>query len=86
MSETRTSDLAILLGHALQCEVCRNRLLAETDRVLVGKKITTEQRASLARLTQEDFENSLTLAAAAGLAASELTEGANHPRARLRHF
>ena len=86
MNSDRTSDLAIVLGHAFQCEDCRNRLLNEPERVLVGRKITREQREQLSRLTPQEFGNSQTLAAAVGLSAAELLEGVNHPRARLRHF
>ena len=86
MNSDRTSDLAILLGHAFQCEDCRNRLLNEPERVLVGRKITQQQREQLLKLTPQEFGNSQTLAAAVGLSAAELLEGVNHPRARLRHF
>ena len=86
MTSDRTSDLAILLGHAFQCEDCRNRLLDEPERVLVGRKLTQEQRERLTKLTPQDFGNSQTLAAAVGLSAADLVEGVNHPRARLRHF
>ena len=86
MNSDRTSDLAIILGHAFQCEDCRNRLLNEPERVLVGRKITREQREQLLKLTPQEFGNSQTLAAAVGLSAAELLEGVNHPRARLRHF
>ncbi|MCS6844073.1 MAG: hypothetical protein NZ528_07100 [Caldilineales bacterium] len=86
MHETRTSDLAILLGHALQCEACRERLLTAPDRVLVGRKISAEQRSQVAALRNEDFESAAALAAAVGLSLPELVEGQNHPRARLRHL
>ena len=86
MNSDRTSDLAIVLGHAFQCEDCRNRLLNEPERVLVGRKITQQQREHLLKLTPQEFGNSQTLAAAVGLSAAELLEGVNHPRARLRHF
>ncbi|MCB0236149.1 MAG: hypothetical protein KDG58_18335, partial [Anaerolineae bacterium] len=75
MSSDRTSDLAILLGHAMQCEPCRDRLLTEPDRVVVGRKITNEQRARLAQLSPEDFESAVILAAAVGLDVNELREG-----------
>lgn len=86
MQETRVSDLAILLGHALQCEACRERLLAAPDRVLVGRKISTEQRGQVVKLRAEDFESTAALAAAVGMPLAELVEGQNHPRARLRHL
>ena len=86
MNSDRTSDLAILLGHAFQCEDCRNRLLDEPERVLIGRKLTQQQRERLTKLTPQDFGNSQTLATAVGLSAAELVEGVNHPRARLRHF
>lgn len=86
MQETRASDLAILLGHALQCEACRERLLTAPDRVLVGRKISAEQRGQVAKLKAEDFESAAALAAAVGMSLAELVEGQNHPRARLRHL
>ena len=64
MNSDRTSDLAILLGHAFQCEDCRKRLLEEPDRVLVGRKLTQQQRERLTKLTPQDFGNSQTLATA----------------------
>jgi hypothetical protein len=82
----RTSDLAVLLGHAMQCEVCRERLLAAPERATVGRKLTADQRERLLQLTAEDFENSQTLATAVGLSPQELREGIDHPRARLRHL
>lgn len=82
----RVSDLAVLLGHVMQCEMCRERLLESPERATMGRKMTTEQRRLIARLTPEDFENANILAAAVGISASELNEGINHPRARLRHL
>lgn len=82
----RASDLAVLLGHAMQCEMCRERLLAAPERAAVGRKMSAEQRKRLLALTSEDFENSQTLAAAVGLSVQELREGIDHPRARLRHL
>lgn len=82
----RTSDLAILLGHAMQCEMCRDRLLAAPERATIGRKLSNEQRERLLRLSNEDFENAQTLAAAVGLSPQELREGIDHPRARLRHL
>ncbi len=82
----RTSDLAVLLGHAMQCEECRDRLLAAPERIAVGRKMSADQRERLLALSSEDFENAQILAAAAGLSAQELREGIDHPRARLRHL
>ena len=86
MTSSRTSDLAILLGHALQCEDCRQRMLAEPERVLIGRKLTDSQRELLLQLAPEDFENSTTLAGAFEMDVAELMEATNHPRARLRHL
>ena len=82
----RASDLAVLLGHAMQCEECRERLLAAPERAVVGRKLSAEQRKRLLALTSEDFESAQTLAAAVGLSVQELREGTDHPRARLRHL
>lgn len=86
MSVDRTSDLAILLGHAVQCEECRDRLLQEPERVLVGRKISNQQRELLSQLSPEAFENMSALAGVVGLDVNELRDGVNHPRARMRHF
>ena len=86
MPSSRTSDLAILLGHVLQCEICRARLLDEPDRVVIGRKLTEAQRNMLRNLSQQDLENVETLASALDLEVAELKEGFNHPRARLRHL
>lgn len=86
MQDQRTSDLAILLGHALQCEQCRDRLLAAPERALVGRKVSAEQRSLVAALTYEAFESSATLAGAVGLSPLELIEAQNHPRTRMRHI
>lgn len=86
MTSDRTSDLAILLGHAFQCEECCSRLLAEPERAIVGRKLSQEQRARLLKLTAQDFGSIQSLASAVGVSASELVEGVNHPRARLRHL
>lgn len=86
MNSDRTSDAAILLGHVFQCEECRNRLLREPERVIVGRKLTAEQRRSLVKLTPQDFSNTQTLSAATGIGVAEIVEGINHPRARLRHL
>ena len=82
----RTSDLAILLGHAMQCEMCRDRLLGAPERAAVGRKLSNEQRERLLHLSNEDFESAQTLAAAVGLSPQELRDGIDHPRARLRHL
>ena len=86
MPSSRTSDLAILLGHVLQCESCRSRLLEEPERVMVGRKLTEEQRERLRNLSQADLENAETLASAMSLDVVVLREGLSHPRARLRHL
>ena len=86
MPSSRTSDLAILLGHVLQCESCRARLLEEPERVIIGRKLTEDQRAKLRNLSPKDLENAEALAGAMGLSVAQLKEGFNHPRARLRHL
>ena len=86
MPPSRTSDLAILLGHELQCESCCARLLEEPERVIIGRKLTADQREKLRNLSPQDLENAETLAGAMGLGVAELKEGFNHPRARLRHL
>lgn len=86
MSTSRASDVAILLGHALQCEECRTRVLDEPERVMVGRKLSAAQRERLASLSPEDFESAQTLANSMGISVAELFEGVDHPRARLRHL
>jgi len=86
MRDHRTSDLVIMLAHTLQCEKCRQRLLDDPARLSIGRKLTAEQRERLMALEPEHFETSATLARATGLNASDLIEGMDHPRARLRHL
>ncbi|MEA3334500.1 MAG: hypothetical protein U9R25_01220 [Chloroflexota bacterium] len=86
MGSSRTSDAAILLGHVIQCEDCRALLLEQPERVLIGRKIPEDQRQKLIDLREEDFENIAMLASTVGIELSELREGIDHPRARLRHL
>lgn len=86
MASSRASDVALLLGHIMQCGDCQERFLSDPQRALIGRKVTDEQRERLLALQPEDFESSTTLAKAAGLDAAELIEMINHPRARLRHL
>lgn len=86
MSEGRASDLTIVLGHALQCEECRLRLLQDPERVLIGRKVSAEQRKKLLALTPESFESTITLAAAVDMKPAELLDGIDNARARLRHL
>lgn len=70
----------------MQCEQCRQKLLSDPQRALIGRKISDEQREKLLALQVEDFESSANLARAIGFDLAELIEAINHPRARLRHI
>lgn len=86
MDSSRASDLALLLGHVMQCEDCLQRFLSDPQRALIGRKVSVEQRERLLALQAEDFESSTILSKAVGLDATELIEMISHPRARLRHI
>lgn len=82
----RVRDYYILIGHAWICPDCRLRLLTETETILIGHKLSEEERACILVLTDESFGTMMTLAAATGLSVDNLREAIDHPRSRLRHL
>lgn len=82
----RVRDYFILIGHAWICPDCRLRLLEETETMLIGHKVSDEERECILTLTDESFGTMMTLAAATGLSVDDLRSAIDHPRSRLRHL
>lgn len=82
----RVRDYYILIGHAWICPDCRVRLLAEPEAMLIGHKVSEEERECVIALTDGSFGTMMALAAATQLSMDELREAIDHPRSRLRHL
>ncbi|HRJ44889.1 MAG: hypothetical protein KJZ86_02160 [Caldilineaceae bacterium] len=79
-------DYFILIGHTWICPDCRLRLLTDPEAMLIGHKVSDEERACILTLTDESFGTMMALAAATVLSVDELREAIDHPRSRLRHL
>ncbi len=82
----RVRDYFILIGHTWICPDCRLRLLTDPEAMLIGHKVSDEERACILTLTDESFGTMMALAAATVLSVDELREAIDHPRSRLRHL
>lgn len=82
----RVRDYFILIGHTWICPDCRLRLLTDTEAMLIGHKVSDEERACILALTEESFGTMMTLAAATNLSMDDLRDAIDHPRSRLRHL
>lgn len=85
MSE-RVPDYLILIGHAWICPDCRRRLIEQPESMIVGHKLSEDERERLTALGQESFRTMMSLAAATGLDMDEVSAAIDHPRSRLRHL
>jgi hypothetical protein len=81
-----TREALIVLAHAQWCEPCRQRLLTDPAATLRGRALTSEEKESLAGLTEGDFYTLERLALAAGSSVEELGGYRDHPVVRLRHL
>ncbi|MBX3051027.1 MAG: hypothetical protein KF753_06125 [Caldilineaceae bacterium] len=79
-------DYFILIGHAWICPDCRQRLLADPEAMLIGHKVSDEERTCILALTDESFGTMMILGEATGLSTDDLREAIDHPRSRLRHL
>lgn len=79
-------ELLLVLAHAQFCSACRQRLLTSPQAVLVGRSLTSEEKAALGRLQESDFFTPERLAEASGVSVAEINEHSNHPVVRLRHL
>jgi hypothetical protein len=82
----RVRDYFILIGHTWICPDCRKRLLADPEAMLIGHKVSDEERECILNLTDESFGTMMILAEATGLSMDDLREAIDHPRSRLRHL
>jgi hypothetical protein len=76
----------ILIGHAWICTKCRDRLLTDLDTMLIGHKLSDDERERLVAMSDESFRTMMDLAEAAGLSMDDLRLAIDHPRSRLRHL
>ena len=86
MISTRVPDYMILIGHAWMCIECRNRLLSETETMLVGHKLSAHEREHVMDLTEQSFRTMMDLATATDLTMDDIRLAIDHPRSRLRHL
>jgi hypothetical protein len=85
MSE-RVRDYLIIIGHTWICTSCRETLLTHPESILVGHKLTEEEREHLMTLTEDSYQTMMELDEATGLTMEELQLAIDHPRSRLRHL
>lgn len=86
MLDQRVRDYLILIGHTWICPDCRQRLLAETDVMLIGHKLSDAERERVGELNEDSYRTMMELAAATGLSMDDLRLAIDHPRSRLRHL
>ena len=85
MSE-RIRDYLIVIGHLWIGDECREALFENPSSVLIGFKLTKDERERLYNLTDASFSSMELLAAATGLDSDELRGAIDHPRSRMRHL
>lgn len=86
MLDQRVRDYLILIGHTWICTECRQRLLAETDTMLIGHKLSEEERERMGELSEDSYRTMMELSEATGLSMDDLRLAIDHPRSRLRHL
>ncbi|MCB0116882.1 MAG: hypothetical protein KDD84_22440 [Caldilineaceae bacterium] len=86
MLDQRVRDYLILIGHTWICTDCRQRLLDETDAMLIGHKLSEDERERVGELNEDSYRTMMDLAEATGLTMDDLRLAIDHPRSRLRHL
>lgn len=86
MLDQRVRDYLILIGHTWICTDCRQRLLSEMDTMLIGHKLSDEERERMDELSDESYRTMMDLSDATGLSMDDLRLAIDHPRSRLRHL
>ena len=79
-------EVLIILAHALDCGLCRAKLLADPTSVFAGRALTPDEKDTLSELGSKDFVTEMLLARSVGATLDELHSFRDHPVARLRHF
>ncbi|MBP7963472.1 MAG: hypothetical protein KBG20_13180 [Caldilineaceae bacterium] len=85
MSE-RIRDYLIVVGHLWIGDECRDAFFKNPNSVLIGFKLTQDEKERLHKLTDASFSSMELLVEATGLEYDELREAIDHPRARMRHL
>ena len=85
MSE-RIRDYLIVIGHLWIGDECRDAFFENPSSVLIGFKLTQDEKERLHNLTEASFSSMELLVEATGLHYDDLREAIDHPRARMRHL
>ncbi len=79
-------EVLIVLAHALNCHVCRGKMMESPEAIFRGRNLSEVEKESLAKLTEGDFYTTQLLARGSGVSVDDLRTYQDHPVARLRHF
>lgn len=79
-------EFMIVLAHAGNCGMCRQRMLDNAPSVFTGRALTEGEREILAGLKFEDFLTPENLSRAAHVSRDELERFSAEPVVRLRHL
>ena len=85
MSE-RIRDYLIVVGHLWIGDECRDAFFKNPSSVLIGFKLSQDEKERLHKLTEASFSSMELLVEATGLHYDELREAIDHPRSRMRHL
>lgn len=82
----RIRDYLIVIGHLWIGDECRDAFFENPRTVLIGFKLSKDEKERLYSLTEASFQSMELLSAATGLDDDELREAIGHPRSRMRHL
>ena len=84
--QERIRDYLIVIGHLWIGDECRDAFFENPSSVLIGFKLSKEEKERLLTITEASFSSMELLSAATGLDDDELREAIGHPRSRMRHL
>jgi len=82
----RIRDYLIVIGHLWIGDECRDAFFENPRSVLIGFKLSKEEKERLYKMTEGSFSSMELLSAATGLDDDELRTAIGHPRSRMRHL
>ena len=82
----RISDFDVAVGHLWHCDQCRRSFLSDPSSVMIGLKLSPDQRNVLNNLAAEPETLLDRLQHAWPTDDAAFERAINHPRARLRHL
>ncbi len=86
MLDQRVRDFVILIGHTWICTDCRQRLFNDMNTMLIGHKLSDDERERLEEMGDDSYRTMMDLSEATGLSMDDLRLAIDHPRSRLRHL